>query len=184
MKREQEPMMFTTPRPCRSLFQPQNENQERRGNPMQIRPARPEDVPILYALVNDYARRGWLLPRSVEEIAATLPDWVVAEAGGRIVGCGSLVWMSPTLAEIRSLAVEEAYQGNGVGGAIVQALVQQARSAGARTVFALTRAVPFFERLGFAVAERDRFPEKVWRDCMRCPLRERCDEVAVMLQLE
>lgn len=150
---------------------------------MRIRPAHSEDIPVLYALVNEYARRGWLLPRSVEEIAATLPDWVVAEVGGRIVGCGSLVWMSPTLAEIRSLAVEEAYQGNGVGGAIVQTLVERARSAGARTVFALTRAVPFFERLGFTVAEREHFPEKVWRDCIHCPLRERCDEIAVMLQV-
>lgn len=151
---------------------------------MQIRSARPEDVPILHALVDRYARRGWLLPRSIEEIATTLPDWVVAEAAGRIVGCGSLVWMTPVLAEIRSLAVDEAYQGNGVGGAIVQALVERARAAGARTVFALTRAVPFFQRLGFHVAERDRFPEKVWRDCVRCPLRERCDEVAVVLPIE
>ncbi len=150
---------------------------------MRIRPAHPGDIPILYAIVNEYARRGWLLPRSVEEIATTLPDWMVAEVEGRIVGCGSLVWMSPTLAEIRSLAVEEAYQGNGVGGAIVQALVERARSAGARTIFALTRAVPFFERLGFTVAERDRFPEKVWRDCIHCPLRERCDEVAMVLQV-
>ncbi len=150
---------------------------------MRIRSARVEDIPTLYALVNEYARRGWLLPRSMEEIAATLSDWIVAEEGGRVVGCGSLVWMSPTLVEIRSLAVEEAYQGNGVGGAIVQALVERARSAGARTVFALTRAVSFFERLGFTVVERDRFPEKVWRDCMRCPLRERCDEVAVAFKL-
>jgi len=150
---------------------------------VRIRPAHPGDIPILYAIVNEYARRGWLLPRSVEEIATTLPDWMVAEVEGRIVGCGSLVWMSPTLAEIRSLAVEEAYQGNGVGGAIVQALVERARSAGARTIFALTRAVPFFERLGFTVAERDRFPEKVWRDCIHCPLRERCDEVAMVLQV-
>ncbi len=151
---------------------------------MRIRPARPEDIPTLYALVSEYARRGWLLPRSAEEIAATLPDWMVAEVEGRIVGCGSLVWMSPTLVEIRSLAVEEAYQGNGVGGAIVQALVERARSAGAHTVFALTRAVPFFERIGFTVTERDRFPEKVWRDCIYCPLRERCDEVAVVLRME
>ncbi len=151
---------------------------------MRIRPARPEDIPELYALVHRYAQRGWLLPRDVEEIAATLPDWVVAEAGGRIIGCGSLVWMTPALAEIRSLAVDEVHQGNGVGRAIVQALVERARSAGARTVFALTRAVPFFQRLGFAIAERERFPEKVWRDCIRCPLRERCDEVAVVLRIE
>lgn len=151
---------------------------------MWIRSAYPEDIPALYALVNRYAQRGWLLPRSLEDIVATLSDWVVAEAEGRIIGCGSLVWMTPDLVEIRSLAVDEAYQGNGVGGAIVQALVERAQAAGARTVFALTRAVPFFQRMGFTVDGRERFPEKVWRDCIHCPLRERCDEVAVVLRLE
>ncbi|MER3461221.1 MAG: GNAT family N-acetyltransferase, partial [candidate division GAL15 bacterium] len=69
-------------------------------------------------------------------------------------------------------------------GALVQALVARARSAGARTVFALTRAVAFFERQGFRVTDRERFPEKVWRDCVRCPLRDRCDEVAVAMRLD
>lgn len=156
----------------------------REGGPMRIRAARPEDLPALFALVDRYARRGLLLPRSAEEIAATLAEWVVAEEDGRVVGCGSLVWMSPALVEIRSLAVEESLQGNGVGGALVQALVARARAAGARTVFALTRAVAFFERQGFRVTDRERFPEKVWRDCVRCPLRDRCDEVAVAMRLD
>ncbi|MER3461222.1 MAG: hypothetical protein C4303_09150, partial [candidate division GAL15 bacterium] len=55
----------------------------REGWPMRIRAARPEDLPALFALVDRYARRGLLLPRSAEEIVATLADWVVAEADGR-----------------------------------------------------------------------------------------------------
>ncbi len=47
-------------------------------------------------------------------------------------------------------------------------------------VFALTRAVPFFEKQGFIITDKDNFPEKVWRDCMICPVRHACDEVAVV----
>jgi len=50
-------------------------------------------------------------------------------------------------------------------------------------VIALTREVPFFERAGFGVVERDTLPRKVWTDCVRCPRRHACDEVAVVLDL-
>ncbi|HMP42359.1 MAG TPA: hypothetical protein PKA05_18420, partial [Roseiflexaceae bacterium] len=58
-----------------------------------------------------------------------------------------------------------------------------ARTRGFPTIFALTRAVGFFTKLGFVVTGNERFPEKVWRDCVLCPLRDRCDETAVVLEL-
>ena len=84
---------------------------------------------------------------------------------------------------LRSLAVLPAYRSYGVGGLIVRGLVERARERGIPTVFALTRAVQFFERLGFVVTERERFPEKVWRDCVVCPLQHACDETAVVMEL-
>lgn len=148
-----------------------------------VRPARLDDIEQIAQIVNEHARQGHLLPRSAEHIRATLPDWVVAEFGGAIVGCGSLVTMNPTLVEVRSLAVVPAYRSYGIGGKIVQRLVDMARERGIPTVFALTRAVPFFERQGFHVTNKERFPEKVWRDCAICPLQDRCDETAVALEL-
>ena len=56
--------------------------------------------------------------------------------------------------------------------------------AGAGRVIALTREVGFFERAGFSVASRDALPRKVWTDCVRCPRRHACDEVAVVLDLQ
>jgi hypothetical protein len=44
--------------------------------------------------------------------------------------------------------------------------------------------VDFFERCGFTVASRDGLPRKVWTDCIKCPRRHACDEVAVVLDLK
>jgi amino-acid N-acetyltransferase len=147
------------------------------------RPAVGADVQSIADIVNENARRGDLLPRSPENIRASLNTWLVAEVAGVVVGIGSLLEMSPTLVEVRSLAVLPAYRGYGVGALLVRGLVARARARGIPTVFALTRAVPFFERLGFVVTEKERFPEKVWRDCVVCPLQHACDETAVVLEL-
>jgi amino-acid N-acetyltransferase len=152
------------------------------GTPI-VRPAVEADVEPIAGVVAEHARQGHLLPRSAENIRASLPAWLVAELDGKVVGIGSLLEMSPTLVEVRSLAVLPAYRSYGVGGLIVRALVERARERRIPTVFALTRAVPFFLRLGFAVTDRERFPEKVWRDCVVCPLQHACDETAVVLEL-
>ena len=148
-----------------------------------IRPATDADVPAIVSVVNENARLGHLLPRSAENIRASLPNWLVAEVGGLVVGIGSLLMMSPTLVEVRSLAVLPSYRHYGVGALLVRGLVEQARERGIPTVFALTRAVSFFERLGVVVTDRDRFPEKVWKDCVVCPLQHACDETAVVYEL-
>jgi amino-acid N-acetyltransferase len=145
-----------------------------------IRPAEPEDAAQIFELVNYGEREGQLLPRSLDAIRESIDDWVVAASAGHIVGVGSLVEMGPTLVEIRSLAVAPAYRKNGIGAKIVEALVGEAQARGIKMVFALTRAVPFFERVGFGVTEKENFPEKVWRDCLICPVRHACDEVAVV----
>ena len=148
-----------------------------------IRSATERDVQAIADVVTANARHGQLLPRSAENIRASLPNWLLAEVDGRVVGIGSLLDMSPTLVEVRSLAVLPAYRSYGIGGLLVGGLVDRARARGIPTVFALTRAVPFFERMSFAITDRERFPEKVWTDCVICPLRERCDEIAVVLEL-
>jgi amino-acid N-acetyltransferase len=151
--------------------------------PPQVRPATADDVPAIVAVVNENARLGHLLPRSADNIRASIDSWIVAEMDGRVVGIGSLLAMSPTLVEVRSLAVLPAYRRYGVGANIVLGLVERARERGIPTVFALTRAVSFFTRLGFVISARESFPEKVWKDCVICPLQHRCDETAVVMEL-
>ena len=148
-----------------------------------VRPATDADVHAIAGIVNEYARQGHLLPRSAENIRASLPNWLVAEVDGIVVGIGSLLAMSPALVEVRSLAVLPSYRSYGVGAKLVRGLIERARERGVPTIFALTRAVPFFERLGFVVTAKERFPEKVWTDCVVCPLQQRCDETAVVMEL-
>ncbi len=145
-----------------------------------LRRATLADAPAIADLVNLGEREGQLLPRSLASIRASIGDWIVAENHKRITGCGSLLEMSPVLSEVRSLAVAPEHRNNGVGAKIVDALVDEARARGIATVFALTRAVSFFEKQGFFITEKENFPEKVWRDCIICPVRFACDEVAMV----
>ena len=167
-----------------------------------IRPAVLQDIPEIYALISADARRGGLLPRSIESITQVIDDFAVAESqpedGERImgndsslsmsrppsiVGCGALAPMSPNLVELRSLAVDKSTRGKGVGQQLVVYLVDQARLRNFGTIYALTRAVDFFVKCGFEIEPKENFPEKVWHDCVNCPLIANCDEVAVALDL-
>jgi argininosuccinate synthase len=169
-----------------------------------IRPATLDDVPAIVVLIAQNARKGGLLPRGEASIRAHIGNFLVAEAGDRdqgsgisdasdtrplipdtaIVGCGSLLPMNTTLVELRSLAVDESIRGAGIGQKLVAALIEEARRRKFGTFFALTRAVSFFEKCGFRVAPKEFFPEKVWNDCVACPMLENCDEVAVMMPLQ
>ena len=153
-------------------------------NKLTIRKAVLADVRQIFDLVNLGEREGQLLPRTTDAIRATIDDWIVAEDADRIIGVGSLIEMSPVLSEVRSLAVAPDYRKNGIGTEIVSAIVDEARARGIPTVFALTRAVPFFERLGFVVTDKENFPEKVWSDCLICPVRLNCDEIAMVRQVD
>ena len=151
---------------------------------MNIRPARETDIPAILRLVSDHARRGDLLPRSALSIRDTLHDWLVGVyPDGDIVACVSLYYYTPYLAEVRSLAVSDRVKGQGWGRTIVKEAVNEARHRNVPTLFALTRAVDFFQKVGFKITVKERFPQKVFRDCSICPLLEACDETAVVLEL-
>ncbi|MFD2116144.1 N-acetyltransferase [Paenibacillus yanchengensis] len=142
-----------------------------------------EDVEQLYELIHSYAVQGIMLPRTREALAASIDSFVVAELENKIVGCGSLTILGADLVEIRSLGMSEQYKGYGIGSKLVEQLIEQAKELKISKIMALTYAVPFFERNGFHIVEKEIFPEKVWTDCAICPKRFACDEIAVMKKL-
>ena len=151
---------------------------------MFIRSATEQDIHHMVQLVSDHARRGDVLPRTALSIRDTLTDWLVAEdIDGDLVACVSLLHYTPVLAEVRSLVVSDKVKGQGYGRTIVKALIELAKLRNIPTLFALTRAVPFFQKVGFSITSMERFPEKVYRDCQFCPIRDHCDETAMLLQL-
>lgn len=151
--------------------------------PITIRPAFEQDVPAIVAMVNRFAAQDIMLPRTEAGIRQTLADWLVADDQGGVAGCGALVPLTETLVEIRSLATHEDYQGQGIGGQLVLALVEIARDQGYEQVCALTLRESFFTRLGFEVVDRWSISPKVWQACIYCPKFHRCDEVAVLMPL-
>ncbi len=148
-----------------------------------IRPAAPGDAEAVVGLLDPYVADGIVLPRTAAEVRAQAGDFLVAEAGGRLIGAVALRDYGNYLVEVRSLVVHPDYAGHGVGSQLVGAAVELARQRGARRVFALTLRPRLFERLGFLLVDRDLFPQKVWADCIKCPKRCRCDEVAVAVDL-
>ena len=153
-----------------------------------IRRARLADVPAIAAIMAEYVMQGVLLPRPVSELYQCVREFVVAERPGEggapeIVACAALRVLWDDVGEVRTLAVRPDHHGRGLGGHLVAYLVADARTFGLPRVIALTREVPFFERCGFAVVQRETLPRKVWTDCVRCPKRHACDEVAVVLDL-
>lgn len=148
------------------------------------RKAEAGDEAALHALISHYAERGIMLPRSPEMIRAGLHEFVIAEAAGRLIGCGALCRLSDDLVEIRSLGVLEEYKGMGIGKALVDKLVEEAQQMGVSRVMALTYEVPFFIKNGFSIVPKAIFPQKVWRDCIHCKKQFSCDEIAVLKRLD
>ncbi|MEZ4768502.1 MAG: GNAT family N-acetyltransferase [Caldilineales bacterium] len=149
----------------------------------QIRAALASDAPHIAALVNSFAARNIMLPRSEEQVLAALPQFVIAEIDGELAGCGSLIALTPALAEIRSLAVASEHQGSGLGGVIVAALLDMARTQDYDQVCALTLRPAFFERQGFEIVDRWGLTPKIWQECVFCSKFHHCDETAMLLNL-
>ena len=153
-----------------------------------IRPATVRDVPAIARLINHYAERGKMLFRSHAELYEAVRDFVVFEAeaaGGRqVVGTAALEIIWADLCELRSVAVDESRQKQGIGRALVEGLVAEARRLESARAFALTYEQTFFARLGFEVVDRAKLPLKVWSTCIKCPKRDGCDEIAMVRTLQ
>ena len=113
-------------------------------------------------------------------MSEAIRDFTVVFSGQRLLGCGALHFYSPTLGEIRSLAVSENAKTLGVGRKLVEALVEEALNYELDAAFAFTYVTEFFEKVGFHVVERGVLPLKAWKDCVRCPKFQACDEIAVL----
>ncbi|MFD0692850.1 N-acetyltransferase [Paenibacillus sp. GCM10027628] len=149
-----------------------------------VRKASMEDIEKLYDIIQGYAKQGIMLPRTREMLQEQIETFIVAEHDHVLIGCGSLTRLGPDLVEIRSLGMTPGYKGQGIGGKLVDFLVEEARSRGIVKVMALTYEVAFFQKNGFTVVPKEIFPEKVWKDCMHCKKQYCCDEIAVLKRLD
>ena len=141
------------------------------------------DVPQMHKLINQFAERGEMLARSLSEIYENVRVYFIIREGERVIACAALHINWADLAEIRSVAVAEDYQMQGVGAKLINACIEDAKSLGLDTVFCLTYQPGFFEKSGFTRVDRMELPQKIWSDCYRCPKYPNCDEVALVCHL-
>ena len=148
-----------------------------------VRKAAMRDIPNILSLINSYAAAGVMLPRTEFEMSENIRDFSVGYDGNRLMGCAALHFYTPTTAEVRSLAVLPDNKQHGIGRALVESLEDEARENDLEAIFAFTYVEQFFSRLGFEVIERGELPLKAWKDCLRCPKFQNCDEIAVLKRL-
>ena len=150
-----------------------------------IERARLVDMAQVGPLINSFAMRGLMLPKTPEQLCRTFREFIVARSEReRVVGCAALRVYSPGLAELSGLAVAPQAGGRGVGRRLVDAILEEARSLGIGTVFALTLEEAFFHRLGFKTVPREAFPQKVSADCAACDRRNGCREITVAREVD
>ena len=149
-----------------------------------IRKASVKDANQIFSILQLFALRGILLPRSLNAIYENIRDFFVYEENGKIVGVGSLHVFWEDLAEIKSLAVLDEYQHKGIGKKIVQKCLEDAKTLGIKRVFALTYVPQFFEKLGFKVVDKSEFTQKVWTECIHCVKFNDCKEIPVSYEFE
>jgi amino-acid N-acetyltransferase len=145
-----------------------------------VRKAVMRDIHPILDLINSYAAKGIMLPRTEFELSENIRDFSVAYYGERLVGCAALHFYSPVMGEVRSLAVAPEERTHGIGLLLVESLVREAQTYCLDALFAFTYVPGFFAKMGFQEVERGELPLKAWKDCLRCPKFNSCDEIAVV----
>lgn len=115
-----------------------------------IRHAHTSDIPAILEICLPLIERRVLLGKEMVALYEAVQEFLVAvDDADRLIGCGALHVMWQDLAEVRTLAVSDAWRGKGVGAALLDALIERAKSIGVSRIFCLTFEVSFFSSQGF-----------------------------------
>jgi amino-acid N-acetyltransferase len=137
-----------------------------RDCPPAVRRARTSDVPAIKQLVDTYAGRI-LLEKNLVTLYEAVQEFWVAEYEGKVVGCGALHVLWSDLGEIRTVAVDRAMTGHGIGHAIVDRLLEVARELQLQRLFVLTFETEFFGKHGFTEIEGTPVTAEVFEEMCR-----------------
>ncbi|ALO33618.1 hypothetical protein CMT41_01970 [Colwellia sp. MT41] len=150
-----------------------------RAAAMSVRRAKMSDVDSIHQLVNFWADKGEILPRSRDNIIHDIQNFVVTELEGKVVGTASLYIYQTGLAEIRSVVVDESAQQQGQGEALVQYLLEFAHQMELAQIIVLTYIPQYFEQLGFNLIDKNSLAENIIEDSEPSPHKDPADEVAM-----
>lgn len=148
-----------------------------------IRKAKIADIKQIQRLINSFAAKDLMLPRSLNELYENIRDFWVAEERGKLSGCCALHISWNDLAEIKCLAVDKNKQNKGTGKELVAACIGEAGIFGAKKIFVLTYRQDYFKKFGFKKIKHTELPHKIWAECINCPKFPDCQEVALLKNL-
>ena len=148
---------------------------------IKIEKAKLSYVKDIHSLIKVSAAENQMLPRALSEIYEFIRDFVVAvdDDSKKVIGCCALHVLWEDLAEIRSLTVCNSSRHTKTGTKLVEFCMAEAKSLDITRVFALTYVKDFFVKLGFNEISKEKLPQKVWSDCVKCHKFPDCDEIAV-----
>jgi len=139
------------------------------------------DIPLMQVLVEPEVLSGVILKRDNDDVATNIRSYQLALSGEKLVGFCALHIHTTTLAEVRSLIVDDTVRGQGVGSSLVKNALIEAKELGLKEVLSLTYQQLFFEHLGFVEIPKESLPEhKIWADCINCKHFPICNEVSLI----
>ncbi len=148
-----------------------------------VRKAVMGDAKAIHALVNKFAKKDDMLPRSLNDIYENIRDFYICTDDDVLIAACALHILWEDLAEVRSIAVTRQYQSHGVGKRLLKQCIKEAKQLGIQKLFALTYHPGYFNKLGFIEIDKNDLPHKIWGDCLKCPKFPDCSEVAVIKDL-
>ena len=149
-----------------------------------IKRAEAAHAPVLHTLISANLEEGHLLPRMT---IVKRPAWTSRSSsvrGRKVVGCAELAPLSPQVAEVRSLAVDARERQNGIGTMLVEDLRRRGHEDGYDKLSAFTHAPGYFSQMGFSIVPHLWIPEKVFSDCVKCPMFRRCGQYGMVAPLD
>ncbi|MBN1902745.1 N-acetyltransferase [Candidatus Sumerlaeota bacterium] len=141
------------------------------------------DAKVIQKLIQEFAAKDEMLPRSLNQIYERLRDFWVCEVDHKVRACCALHITWEDLAEICSVAVSSECQGKGIGKELVRLALEEARQLKIPKAFLLTYKPEFFGKLGFTEVDKNTLPKKVWAECVNCPKFPDCGEIAMVQDL-
>ncbi len=148
-----------------------------------IRKANIADIKQIQGLINSFAKKDLMLPRSLNELFENIRDFWVYEVHKKIAGCCALHISWEDLAEIKSLAVSKSSQSKGIGTELIQTCLDEAKEIGAKKIFVLTYKPEYFKQFGFKRIKNSCLPHKIWAECINCCKFPNCQEIALLKKL-
>lgn len=132
-----------------------------------IRAAKTADVKKIRVIIDAYVSGRRLLEKETVTLFESVQEFLVAEVEGEIVGCGALHVLWEDLAEVRTVAVIESMQGQGIGHLILENILSRAKEVGVKKVFCLTFETKFFGAHGFTQIQGSPVEPDVYAQLLR-----------------